>query len=314
MFARCSIPAIVAKTSHHPLSRVGATGTRRCLLATTAAPSTCSRATDNEDPAAHVWEGTVKLWDLSVKDLKTSLDFRNIKYDGCFDKESLQNKLAVHMMQADEEAKVDEDQNEEQQQQREPSGNTTDEPRQAGNEEEASETNLLEYIPRTGFALSPKLTGYDKELVYLVPLWSLDVVNEMLDGNNYSDEEKRHISFGARRRIQQHFERERGGTLDDDDTDEAIHNVLQKALILHVLGSSHADEVSRITAVDLQTAPEKYHPYPVVVHSPVPKGWEHTFPKDTPPELQKKCLEAIEYARENFKEGKSTLPSLQKMS
>ena len=106
------------------------------------------------NPARDLLSGKVKISQLTKKDLRAVLDSQNVQYNPKEDKASLRKRVVSALVTL---AQID--------------ATLTPEGREYQTSRRAE---LQKYLPRSGLAVAPSLTGLQREVLIFVPLWDFE--------------------------------------------------------------------------------------------------------------------------------------------
>jgi len=224
-----------------------------------------------EDPVASLLNRGISLTKMTTSDICAALDYRKVNYDASSSNhESLRRRLMERLILEHQ----------------------TD----ANLSQEAKDyrTNHLEvqkYLPLSALALSNSLTGLEKEVLVLVPLWDVEHAHSLSRWDDGFDQP------WATHVITDHFEQERTFTGNFTPTD--ISKVAAATLALYMCGASG---VRLVPTKEIIQHRDSFHGTHITNESPIPKGWTHTPPPELPQEIREKILAAIEDVRRRLGE------------
>lgn len=247
-------------------------------------------ATDDaaKDPARKLLDGTAKMNDLTIRELKAALDYRNVSYSDCFDRFSLSKRLAGCMLQESREGQEDKAKRRE-----EEADEAKGQSRNLPLEVMMVGVHFLQHIPWRHFVISKKITGFDKDSLLVVPDWEYAraVAGFKKHGKKNSD-----IAAEERAFLVEHFARKRLDTdsSGDDPCENAPVGIATVLLFFHGEGElvrqlKPPEEPQSVGEIG------QYHGYMIPCLTPVPKNWSPQLascPLDS-----EGVLHAIEVAR-----------------
>jgi len=229
---------------------------RRCFATTD--------ETAKQDPARKLLDGTTKIKDLTTKELKAALEYRNLSYKDCFDRDSLCKRLAGCMVQEFRKEREDEAMRKE---------------KEAKKEEEISMqllagVHFIQHIPWSFFALSNEVTGFDKKSLVLVPAWEfrrIEVGFQKHGSVKNPDVVEKERDFLAKRL---------DAVLSSQDKD-GLAAVGKATTLLFFHGDD--EHVRKLEGAEVPQSIDfihEYHEKTITCLSPVPKNWAPDLPPD----------------------------------